>query len=249
MHDLDRTMLEAATNGEYEVGQETLGAEREQFFEVLGEIIGEGGYELEHGMPGAPAQGEAMETELALELLGVSTEQELDRFLGDLVSRAAGAVRSFARSPTGEALKGIAKSAIGQALPVVGRAVGQWVRPGGGQAGAQAGQAAGDLLGLELEGLSQEDREFEAASALVRWTADAARRAATMPAQAPPAGAAKTAAVAAAQRLAPGLVPVLSRMPVAGAGAGAPASSARPDAHEQSGRWVRRGNTVVLHGF
>src|SRR3954453_749276 len=161
MHDLDRTMLEAATNGEYEVGQETLGAEREQFFEVLGEIIGEGGYELEHGMPGAPAQGEAMETELALELLGVSTEQELDRFLGDLLSRAAGAVRSFARSPTGEALKGIPKPAIGQALasgalgqarPVVGRAGGQWVRPGGAQAGGQAGQAAGALLGLELEG-------------------------------------------------------------------------------------------------
>ena len=35
MHDLDRTMLEAATSGEYEVGQETLGAEREEFFEVL----------------------------------------------------------------------------------------------------------------------------------------------------------------------------------------------------------------------
>src|SRR3954447_19962079 len=151
MHDLDRTMLEAATNGEYEVGQETLGAEREQFFEVLGEIIGEGGYELEHGVPGAPAQGEAMETELALELLGVSTEQELDRFLGNLVSRAAGAIRNFAKSPTGEALTGIAKSAIGQALPVVRRAVRGWARSGNGERGG--GRAAGDLLGLELEGL------------------------------------------------------------------------------------------------
>jgi hypothetical protein len=248
MHDLDRTMLEAALEGE--AGPGALGPEREEFLELLGEIVGEGSDEAEEeGPSGAPFQGEGFETELALELLGVSTEQELDRFLGNLVSRAAGAVRSFARSPTGQALKGIAKSAIGQALPVVGRAVGEWVRPGYGEQGARAGKAAGDLLGLELEGLSQEDREFETAQALVRWTADAARRAAAMPAQAPPARVAKAAAVAAAQRLAPGLAQVVSRMPVPAAGAGGSGPQARPGLPVQSGRWTRRGNTVVLHGF
>jgi hypothetical protein len=252
MHDLDRTMLEAAMEGEDEAGPGAFAPEREEFLEVLGEIIGEGGYEAEEeaeeeGPSGAPPPGEILETELALELLGVSTEQELDRFLGNLVSRAAGAVRSFARTPTGQALKGIARSAIGQALPVVGQAVGEWVRPGYGEQGGRAGKAAGDVLGLELEGLSQEDREFETAQALVRWTADAARRAAAKPAQTPPARAAKAAAVAAAQRLAPGLAPVLSRMPVPGAGGSTP--PARPSSRAQSGRWVRHGNTVVLHGF
>jgi hypothetical protein len=250
MHDLDRTMLEAAMEGDLEAGQGVLGAEREEFLEVLGEVVGEGSYEAEEeGPSGALFQGEVPEAELALELLGVSTEQELDRFLGNLVGRAVGAIRGFAKSPTGEALKGIAKSAIGQALPVVRRAVGEWARPGYGDRGARAGKAAGDPLGLELEGLSQEDQEFETAQALVRWTADAARRAAAMPAQAPPARAAKAAAVAAAQRLAPGLAQVVNRMPVAGAGAGGSASQAPPSPQEQSGRWTRRGNTVVLHGF
>jgi hypothetical protein len=247
MHDLDRKMLEAAMGGEDEAGQGGLGAEREEFLEVLGEIVGEGGYEAEEeGPSGAELQGEVPETDLALELLGVSTEQELDQFLGTLVNRAAGAIRNFAKSPTGQALTGIAKSAVGQALPVVRRAVRGWARAGFGERG---GRAAGDLLGLELEGLSQEDREFETAQALVRWTADAARRAAATPAQGPPARAAKAAAVAAAQRLAPGLAPVLNRMPVPGADADGSAPPAQSGSQEQSGRWVRRGNTVVLHGF
>ncbi|WP_138733750.1 hypothetical protein [Modestobacter excelsi] len=244
MHDLDRTMLEAATEEEHEDGRGALGAEHEEFLEVLGEIIPAGGYEMEWSSR-APLQGEVPETEFALELLGVSTEQELDRFLGSLVDRAAGAVRSFARTPTGQTLTGIAKSAIGQALPVVRQAVGGWARSGNGERGG--GGASGDLLGLELEGLSQEDREFETAQALVRWTADAARRAAATPAQGPPARAAKAAAVAAAQHLAPGLAPVLSRLPVRGADDSAP--PARPGSQPQSGRWVRHGNTVVLHGF
>lgn len=213
MHDLDRTMLEAAMDGEAGTGPGTLGAEREEFLEVLGELVGEGDHEA-GGPPAVAPRGEVAETESALELLGVSTEQELDRFVGDLVTRAAGAVRDFARTPTGQALTGIATSAIGQALPVVGRAVGERIRPGYGEWGARAGRAAGDLLGLELEGLSQEDREFETAQALVRWTADAARRAAAMPPQAPPARAARAAAVGAAQRVAPGLAQVVGRLPV-----------------------------------
>jgi hypothetical protein len=245
MHDLDRTMLESEMEGEFEAGQGPPSAEREEFLEVLGEIVGEG-YETESeaGEPSrAPVQSESEQTELALELLGVSTEQELDRFLGKLVSRAAGAVRDFGRTQAGQALKGMAKSAISQALPAARRAVADWLPPAHGDWDPRAGQATGDLLGLEMEGLSQEDREFETAQALVRWTADAAKRAATMSAQAPPARAAKAAAVAAAQRLAPGLASVLTQMPVPGGATGGPSLQA------QSGRWVRRGNTVVLHGF
>lgn len=259
MHDLDRAMFEAGPGNEFEDGREAQALEQE-FLEVLGEVVAEG-----CSAPGSrsrPARGsmqsEAVQTELALELLEVGSEQELDRFIGDLFSRAAGAVRNFSRSPTGEALKGIVKAAAGQALPVVGRAVGNWFAPGYGDMGASAGKAAGDLLGLELEGLSQEDREFETAQTVVRWAADAAKRAASMAPQAPPARVAKAAAVAAAQRIAPGLATVVSQMQVPGAprssghsrdtgAARSPGAGSPPAA--QSGRWVRRGDAVVLLGY
>jgi hypothetical protein len=256
MHDLDRAMFETAQGNELDGSREVQALEQQEFLEVLGELVGEVGYAPgTQGQPFRSSQGETEQTELALELLEVSTEQELDRFVGNLIGRAAGAVRDFARSPTGQALKGIVKSAAGQALPVVGRAVGSWIAPGYGDMGARVGRAAGDLLGLELEGLSQEDRELETAEALVRWASEATRRAASMSSQAPPGRVAKAAAVAAAQRIAPGLAPVVGQMRVPGAsGAGVspgvpPSQGARPSPAAQSGRWVRRGNAVVLLGF
>jgi CRP/FNR family nitrogen fixation transcriptional regulator len=59
-------------------------------------------------------------------------------------------VRSFAASDTGQALTGILKNAAKQALPVVGRAVGSYISPRGGDIGARVAQAAGDIFGLEL---------------------------------------------------------------------------------------------------
>src|SRR6185503_1328330 len=73
--------------------------------------------------------------------------------------------------------KGVAK----QALPQLGQIAGDFVAPGaGGSCGAKAGGwlASKLELGLELEGLSAEDREFETAKALVRFGDEAAQRAA-----------------------------------------------------------------------
>ena len=39
--------------------------------------------------------------ELAAELLGVASEAELDRFLGDLIKKAGRAVGQFVKSPVG----------------------------------------------------------------------------------------------------------------------------------------------------
>ena len=63
--------------------------------------------------------------------------------------------------------------------PGRGRAVGSWVSPGGGDLGSQLATQAGQLLGLELEGLSEEDREFEASRQLVRLASSAAEQAST----------------------------------------------------------------------
>ena len=62
------------------------------------------------------------------------------------------------------ALGGILKNAARRNLPVVGTAVGQWVSPdGGGAIGADIVNQTGRLFGLELEGLSPEDKELEIA--------------------------------------------------------------------------------------
>jgi hypothetical protein len=175
---------------------------------------------------GGSVFSEAEEMELTAELLDAQSEQELDRFLGNLITRAGRAVGSFVRSPTGQALGGILRSAAKQALPIAGRAIGGYL---GGSAGARAGAAAGDaagrVFGLELEGLSPEDGEFEIARSFVRFAGDAVRTAAAL-GPAPPHAAARAAVAQAATRHAPGLLRTAQPM--------------------MAGRWVRRGRNIVV---
>lgn len=182
---------------------------------------------------------ESDEMELAAGLLEVTDELELDRFLGNLIRKAGQAVGTFVRSPTGQALGGILKGAAKQALPVVGRAFGGYI---GGASGADVGgrvaQAAGKYLGLELEGLSTEDQEFEAAKGFVRFAGEAAKNAATAPPTAPPQAVAQTAVLQAAKRFAPGLLRQVSA-PQSATQAGRP----RPT---RTGRWLRRGRNIVI---
>jgi len=185
---------------------------------------------------------ESQELQLAAELLEVTGEAELDRFLGNLVKNAISAGRAFVNSDAGQAVGGLLKSAAKRALPQLGRAVGNWVAPGaGGQLGARLGSAVGSSLGLELEGLSGEDREMEVARAFVRFADEAARTAVSAPPSVPPSVAAARAATLAAQNQLPGLVPLIRRLSPPGqqttrAGGG----------RSKSGRWVRRGSSIVL---
>jgi len=254
MHDIGRTQLEHQSFGEFEGGEyegseyeggefgggefgESEGGEYEGEFEG-GEY--EGG-ELEgfetSGEVESPL-GEMEEMELASELLEVTSEQELEQSLSDVFNTIGQAAGNFIRSDTGQALGGILKdslsSAAKQALPVVGRAIGD-IAGGYGDIGAQAGSAVGSLLGLELEGLSAEDREFEVARQLVRFVGSAAGQAAAAPPQIPPSTVARTAVRRAARIYAPGLLPRLQ------------GRSTR--LWPRGGRWVRRGRTIVLFGF
>ncbi|HEY3956346.1 MAG TPA: hypothetical protein VGM53_23500 [Streptosporangiaceae bacterium] len=250
MHDIGRTQLEQQTFGEFEVGEleggefgehgDHEGGDRETSeFAEFGEMEEFGGppahAEQEEFQTAAELESpfsETEEMELAAELLEVTSEQDLEQFLGD-VFRAAG---GFVRSDTGRALGGILgdtlRSAAKQALPVVGRALGD---AAGGYAdfGAKAGTAAGSLLGLELEGLSAEDREFEVARQLVRYAGSAVRHAAA-PRRTPPKAAARTAAMRAARAYAPGLLPRLH--------------GRSTQSWPRGGRWIRRGRTIVLYG-
>ncbi len=226
MHDIDRTQLELSPEME--------AFESEQF------EFGESEF------PGQSETGgvfsEAEEMELAAELLEVTTEAELDRFLGGLIKKAGQAVGQFVRSPTGQALGGILKGAAKQALPMAGAALGGYLGgPTGARIGGQLASTAGRLFGLELEGLSAEDQEFEVAKHFVRFAGEAVKNAAVAPPSADPKVAAKAAAVAAAQQHAPGLL-----QPAAGPTPMAPPAVAM--GRGRSGRWLRRGSKIVLYG-
>ena len=169
MHDIDRIRLESESEM-----LEAVPFEAEQFEFAESETpSGETGEVF----------GETEQMELASELLEVTSEAELDRFLGDLISRAGQAVGKFVKSPEGQAIGGLLKGAAKQVLPGIGSAVGSYF---GGATGAKVGgdlaSAAGRAFGLELEGLSGEDREFEVARRYVTFAGDAVKNLALAPA-------------------------------------------------------------------
>jgi len=178
---------------------------------------------------------ESMEMELADELLTVTGEAELDRFLGNLIRRAGRTLGRFVTSPVGRALGGILKGAARRALPIVGGALGgAFGGPAGGALGSRLASTAGQVFGLELEGLSPEDQEFEVARRFVRFAGSAVRRAAAAPRNMPAQAAARSAATAAARRHAPGLLRMGIFKPGAGGGP------------VRMGRWIRRGRQIVI---
>jgi hypothetical protein len=224
MHDIDRTQLEVNPEAEsFEYGE----------FEQL-EYVGE--------MP--EVFGEAEQLELAAELLEVRDEQELDRFIGDLVRKARSVVSKVASSPFGQALGGALKSVAGKALPLAGAALGGVVGgPLGAKIGSGLASAAGKALGLEAEMLNQEDREFEGAKQFVRLAGAAIQSAASAGPSADPRAAAQTAVTQAVRAFAPGLL----SGGAAGSAARLPATTSLASSG-RSGRWIRRGNRIVLLG-
>jgi hypothetical protein len=238
MHDMDRMQLEweAESNGDWgseyaEQGYETYPELYDETYdEVYGEIYDE-----------AEAEGlfaEADEMELAAELLEIYDEAELDQFIGNLIRRGAQVIRRVVPPNVGRALGGVLRGVARQALPFAGGALGNLIAPGvGGRVGSQLASRAGRIFGLELEGLSPEDQEFEAARHFVRLAGEAVRQAAAAPPNATPQAVVQRAMAAAAQQHAPGLVGGTRPRP-AGRGSGRQRG--------QRGTWVRRGNTIIL---
>jgi hypothetical protein len=223
MYEPEATELDALETDAFE---DTQGESFEDAFEEesMEELADTGETESETGLD------EVDEMDLAAELLGVSDEAELDQFFGKLFKK----VGKFLKSPVGKALGGILKKVAKKALPIAGSAIGGFF---GGPAGAAIGgkllPAAGQMFGLEVEGLSGEDAQFEVARNVVRFAGAAAKTAARAPAGANPAAVATAAAKKAAQRFAPGL---LHRRGFADGGYG------------RTGRWYRRGRRIIVLG-
>ena len=75
-----------------------------------------------------------------------------------------------------KAVGGMLKGVLKKALPIAGGVAGTFFGgPVGATIGSKLGSMAGNLFELELEGLSQEDREFEAAKQFARFASDAVR--------------------------------------------------------------------------
>jgi hypothetical protein len=241
MHDIDRTQMEYSPELEsfegesLEFNEQEWSGEGESYGEYEGESYGE----FEGESYGETVLNEAEETELASELLEVTNEAELDRFIGKLLGRAARAVGSAVRSPLGQAVGGVLKGVAKKALPLAGGALGGAIGgPLGAKIGSGLASAAGSALGLEGESLEQEDREFEGAKQFVRLGVDTVKQAAATPPGADPRAAAQNAAIAAANKHAPGLL----------GGAARPMPGVMPGFRGRMGRWMRRGNRIVLFG-
>jgi len=240
MHDLDRTQLETPEMEAFEAE----------------------GYESESY--GEASLNEVEEMELAAELLEVTDEAELDQFLGNLfkkIKKGAGGLLK----PLGGVLKGIAK----KALPLAGGALGSLIPiPGVGTAlGTALGSAASNVLEAELEGLNEEDREFEKARRFVRLAHGAARRVAKTPPNVNPRAAILKAIKAALREQQSKISNDAGGGADGSGGSGMGGSSGHEGSEEfefedgmgdraassgssrrSSGRWVRRGGKIVLLG-
>ena len=87
--------------------------------------------------------GEAEEIALAMELLSVASEEELDQFLGKMFKGIWKGIKKIAK-PLGGVLKGIAKTA----LPFVGKALGSFIPIPG--VGTMVGGALGSAVAKAL---------------------------------------------------------------------------------------------------
>ena len=192
-------------------------------------------FEGELGETEAEVFNEAEQMELAAELLEIRDEAELEQFLGKLIKKAGGAIGKFVKSPVGKAIGGFLKAAAKKVLPMAGAALGGMVGgPIGAKLGSGLANVAGSALGLELEGLSHEDREFEAARQFVRLSGECVKQTLTIPAAASrPATAAQQGFQEAARRFAPGLI-------------GGPSPIQH---HARRGRWFRQGRNLLVTGI
>ena len=217
--------------GEFEGGE--LGETPEAHEQFLGGILGS-----VLGGEVSGALSEAQEIELASELLEITSESELEQFLGGLFKKVSQGVGSFIKSPVGRALGGVLKSVAKKALPVVGGALGSMVAPGIGTAiGSKLGSLASGLFEVELEAMPQEQAEYEVARRYVGLAASAARNAALARPRpgANPVSVARAAVARAARAYAPGLYRQMMRSLRSGVASGVRAGLAgvyrRPGAY------------------
>lgn len=251
MHNLDRSTLEANNfdyeeEFDYEMDDEM---NDEYDYESDYEMDYESDYEMDdeydYELGGTPLSEEE-EAEFAFELLEVSSDQEMDEFFKRFFRRIGRGIKKIARNPLraiGRGLKKVAKAA----LPIAGGLAGSFIGgPLGKKLGTKAGSMASNLFEIELEGLSPEDQEFEVAKRFVRFGSAATRNTMKLANKMPIEAATKLGFKKAAAKHAPGMLktpnrrPGISKRPI-GSGGGS--------SDGMTGRWIRKGNQIILLGL
>lgn len=150
--------------------------------------------------------GEMEELELTAELLGVSSERELEQLFHLLSRRVSNRTSRRLSAPAALAILSVLRFAINKSGLTDLRA-----RVGAHAVFAERTDGSpGELLGMELEGLSAEDREFQTARRLVRFAGAAVAQAAAASGRTSSWQATEMALEHAARGFAPGLVRMLS---------------------------------------
>jgi hypothetical protein len=189
---------------------------------------------------------EAEEMELAIELLEITSEAELEQFLGNLLKKAWQGIKTIGSKvvrPLGGMLKAVAKTV----LPIAAGAAGTFFGgPAGGAIAGKLGSLVSQALEAETAGVMPQDRDVEKCRQFVRMAGTAVRAAALAPAEADPVAVAQRVLANAARRKltvgAPGASPAASRNRCR---CGQPWTCTCGQTG-QSGRWIRRGRSVVI---
>jgi hypothetical protein len=204
------------------------------------EFENENEYEFEYESFENEEVSEQEEVELAMELLSVQNEYEMEQFLGKLVKGIGRGLKKIGKVAL-PALKSLAKVA----LPIAGKALGSFIPiPGvGTMIGGAIGKAAANALEMELAGVDPAQADMEKARRFVRIARSTLRDASRAPDSAPPEAVVRNALTAAVQRTIPGVNLSAAR---AGTRMGPAIRAFGPQA--ATGRWYRRGNTLVVVG-
>jgi len=248
MHDLDQTRLEfnrsEFDDDEFEFEEEFESSPVENmgesdFVDEDAEFESEYEYEYESeaDVGDNSSFSEAEEMELAAELMEITSDEELEYFLGRLIKRGIRKVRKRIkrklRGRLGRRLRRGLRKIAKRGLRFAGRAVGgAFGGPLGAAVGRAAGRGVGKIFGLELEGMSPEDQEFEAARQFIRLAGDATLAAVATPESVNDDEAAGNALKRSVVKFAPGLTTAAGRSGHGG----------------KSGRWVRKGSRIILMG-
>lgn len=175
---------------------------------------------------------EAELDEMATDLLQIRDEAELDQFLPAILGAATKVLPFLVKSPVGKALTGILKDAVISGVPALGGLFRSRSRAP--QIGSDVGAAVRSEL--DWEGVPADSHDIEAAKKIIAIGGSAARELAQQPPNAPPQAVVDAVQNAAQQQGVPANVP-------------APQDAPSPAEPPTSGRWFRRGRTIVLEGL
>jgi hypothetical protein len=179
-----------------------------------------------------PVPQMSQDIEQASGLLDVTNETELEAFLRGLIDEVARRSGGTLSADSARAVSAVVKKTAERTLPTLTTVFGGGMEPAPRPLKSPVATAA-RVYGLELEGLSAEDRDFEIARQLIRFAEAAASQAANPPSALPAAAAVSAAVEGAAREFAPGLLPPGPVIP----------SGPRP------GPWVRRERPSFSSGF